>query len=124
LSRADRSGLDALIGGLDSGRMSVAVENARQEWEESHRRLEAEAADPDRYERLLAHVETVSAELRRRVGETFTLAELADAYARADEWARDAVAESDPGPGWPRTLALVEGAAFHLYARGAVDYAP
>jgi hypothetical protein len=27
-------------------------------------------------------------------------------------------------PDWTRTLALVEAAAFHLYARGAVDYAP
>jgi hypothetical protein len=41
----------------------------------------------------------------------------------ADSWARDVLSEQGT-PGWPRTLALVEGAAFHLYARGAVDYAP
>ncbi len=104
--------------------MSVAVENARQEWEESHRRLQDEARDPLRYDRLLQQVEIVSAELRRRIGQTFTLDELARVYADADRWAREAVAASEPPPWWPRTLALVEGAAFHLYARGASDYAP
>jgi len=27
-------------------------------------------------------------------------------------------------PGWPRTLALVQDAAFHTYQRGASDYKP
>ena len=66
-------------------------------------------------------LDTVTTELRRRVGGTFTIRELADEYVRADGWAREALAEQAT-PGWPRTLALVEGAAFHLYARGAVDY--
>jgi hypothetical protein len=66
----------------------------------------------------------VTAELRRRIGETFELEELAAVYADAEGWSRVAVAETEPPPGWPRTLALVEGAAFHLYSRGAVDYAP
>ena len=104
--------------------MSIEVENARQEWEESLRRLEQEGSDRERYERLLEQVEVVTAELRRRVGQTFTLADLAAEYARADAWSREAVEESHPPPGWPRTLALVEGAAFHLYSRGAVDYEP
>ena len=77
-----------------------------------------------RYERLLEQVEAVSAELRRRIGETFTLAELADAYTTADSWSREAVAGLRPPPGWPRTLAVVEGAAFHRFARGALDYVP
>jgi hypothetical protein len=38
-------------------------------------------------------------------------------------WVRDALAELGLA-GWARTLSLVEGAAFHLYSRGAVDYAP
>ena len=100
------------------------TDSARREWEESHRRLEAMAGDRLRYVALLDQVEAVTAELRRRVGQTFTLDELADAYAQADRWSREAVAETDPPPGWPRTLALVEGAAFHVYARGAVDYEP
>jgi hypothetical protein len=104
--------------------VSAAVEVARREWEESHRLLEAEARDRGRYERLLDQVEVVSAELRRRIGQTFTLAELADEYARVDRWSRNAVASIGPPPDWPRTLALVEGAAFHRYALGALDYVP
>jgi hypothetical protein len=104
--------------------VSVAVEQARREWEEGYRRLEAHADDPALYRRLLAQVDAVTAELRRRVGQTFTLAELADAYAGAERWAREAVAERAPAPGWPATLTLVEDAAFHVYQRGALDYRP
>ena len=109
---------------LASGFVAASVENARNEWEDSHRRLGEEARDRDRYERLLEQVEAVSDELRRRIGPTYTLSELADLYASAERWSRDAVAATRPPPGWPGTLALVEGAAFHLYARGAIDYAP
>ncbi len=104
--------------------MSSAVETSRQAWEEGHRRLEAEARDPARYNALLRHVEVVTEELRKRIGEKFTLAELAEVYATADSWSRDAVAEHAATPGWARTLALVEDSAFHLYARGASDYRP
>lgn len=87
-------------------------------------RLLEVASDRDAEERLLAQVEVVTEELRRRVGGTFTLAELASAYAGADSWSRAVVSERVPAPGWPRTLSLVEAAAFHRYARGAVDYEP
>ncbi len=97
----------------------------RQEWEESHRRLEAAARDRAHYNRLLDQVAAVTAELRKRVGETFTLEQLVVAYERAERWSRDAVEEAaEPSADWPRTAALVEGAAFHLYSRGAQDYVP
>ena len=98
------------------------VESARREWEEGHRRLLGEA-DATTRDRLLAQVDVVAAELRRRVGGVYTLRELAAAYARSDEWSRSVVSEQ-AAPGWPRTLSLVEAAAFHLYARGAQDYQP
>ena len=63
-------------------------------------------------------------QLRRRVGQWFTLAELAEAYSGAEVWSRDAVADRAPFPGWVQTLSIVEGAAFHLYSRGAIDYRP
>ncbi|MGH3102694.1 MAG: hypothetical protein ACRDN6_01175, partial [Gaiellaceae bacterium] len=63
-----------------------SVESARWDWEESHRRLAREAPHREHHERLLEQVEAVTAELRRRVGQTFTLAELADAYADAERW--------------------------------------
>jgi len=94
----------------------------RQEWEDAHRRLEAERSDRARYVRLVEQIEIVTDELRRRVGQTYTLDELAAAYRDAERWAREAVAEHAPSPGWPRDLALVLAAAFHAYQRGAVDY--
>ncbi len=102
----------------------VEVESARREWEEGHRRLLEQARDASTSDRLLAQVDAVAAELRRRVGSVFTLRELTAAYARSDEWSRAIVSEQAPTLDWPRTLSLVEAAAFHLYARGAQDYQP
>ena len=104
--------------------MSASVELARQHWAEGHRRLQAQAGRPDLYRRLLGEVETVTDELRRRVGGTFTLAELAEAYRGAERWAQEAVAERPAGPGWARRVTTAADAAFHLYARGARDYRP
>lgn len=103
--------------------MSHDLTSARLEWEDAYRGLVEAARDPARGDGLRAQLEVVTGELRRRLGGVFTLRELADEYAAADEWARDALAELGVA-GWPRTLTLVEGAAFHLYSRGAADYAP
>jgi hypothetical protein len=103
--------------------VAAVLEHARQEWQEGHRRLQAMAADAGLYRRLLGQVEALTNELRRRVGQTFTLAELADAYASADVWAWEVLAQ-ESRPGDLAHLAIVEDAAFHFYSRGAVDYAP
>jgi hypothetical protein len=103
--------------------VAIALETVRLEWEEAHRRIDAER-DPTLRERVYAQVEVVTAELRKRVGQTFSLDDLADAYQGADRWALDALEERAPFPGWPRTAALATEAAFHLYQRGAVDYSP
>jgi hypothetical protein len=102
---------------------TFAVETARQEWEEGHRRFHEEARDPRRRFRLLDRLEELTAELRRRLGTTFTLAELVEAYPGVEDWARQA-SEVFDGPGWPRDLTLVADEAFHLYSRGATDYRP
>jgi hypothetical protein len=102
----------------------ISVESVRQEWEQGNRRLEAFAHDRARYVGLLEQVDALTDELRRRVGQTFTLAELAEAYAGAERWSRDVIAERAPAPGWPATLSVVEDAAFHRYQRGAIDYEP
>jgi hypothetical protein len=103
--------------------VSVDLASARLEWEHAYRDLGEAARDPALADRTRRQVEAVTAELRRRVGGTFTIGELVEEYGVADVWARDVLAEQGI-PGWPRTLTLVEGAAFHLYARGAVDYLP
>ena len=102
----------------------MSVQIARVEWERAYAQLEAQKNDPRRYRRLLDAIEAVTAELRTRVGQTFTLQELLEAYATVERWGRDAVEERAPYDGWPRDLALVEDAAFHVYARGALDFEP
>jgi hypothetical protein len=99
---------------------AVAVENARLQWDDGYRRLREHASDRPLYQGLVAQVEVLLDELNRRVGQTFTLAELAAAYHHADRWLLEVL---PPGPSATH-VGLVADAAFHLYARGAVDYAP
>src|SRR5438270_897711 len=80
-------------------------------------RLQQDLTEAPRAEPMLAELDAVTAELRRRVGQSFTLAELADAYATSEPWAREAVAETEPARGWPRRLSTITDAAFHLYSR-------
>ena len=101
-----------------------SVASARREWEDGSRRFFDEARDPARADVLHQQLEAVTVELRRRVGGTFTLAELADAYAGAERWVLQAVEERAPSRGWSRTAALAADAAFHAYSRGAQDYEP
>ena len=105
--------------------LTVEIEVARQQWYDGRRRVdEARRADRRRHDQLVAQVDVVLAALRGRVGQIFTLAELADAYAGADVWVRELLDESDPD-GEPVTEAgTVADAAFHHYARGASDYRP
>jgi len=100
------------------------VEVARQEWKEGSRRLEAARDDGPRYRRLLELLELVLDELRKRIGQTYTVGDLASAYGDADRWARELLEERASEPGWPPDLAVVLAAAFDAYQRGAIDYEP
>jgi hypothetical protein len=104
--------------------MTIVLDVVRREWEQGYRRLEAASRDPLAGDRLQRQLEVVTDELRKRIGQTFTLEQLAAAYDHADDWARDVISEHAATPGWPRTLSMVEDAAFYLYQRGAVDYKP
>ena len=103
--------------------MAIA-ELARQEWADGYRRLESEREEPARYRVLLAQVDAIADELRRRVGSVFTLAELADEYSGADRWVAEALAALPVEVRYPAGVSVATDAAFHLYARGAQDYAP
>jgi len=97
---------------------------ARQEWEEGSRWLEAAREDPGRYRRLLGFLDLVLDELRKRVGQTYTLGELVSAYGASERWAREVLEERAEGHGWARDLTTVLAAAFDAYQRGAIDYEP
>jgi hypothetical protein len=62
--------------------------------------------------------------LRQRVGQVFTLEDLAAAYDGADEWARALLDEADPDSAPTLEPGTVADAAFYSYARGATDYRP
>ena len=100
------------------------VELARQQWQDGNRRVEDARGDRARYRRLTGQVDVVVAGLRKRVGQVFTLAELADAYDGADDWARELLDDADPEAPPPVEPGTVADAAFHVYARGAADYRP
>jgi hypothetical protein len=109
----------------DTGaRVALLLDVVRSEWEDGYRRFQDLSRDRLVADRLGLQLEVVTDELRKRIGQTFTLDQLAAAYQNADDWARAAVSERAATPGWPRTLAIVLDAAFHLYQRGAVDYMP
>jgi hypothetical protein len=102
----------------------VDVELARQQWQDGNRRVEGARGDVQRYRRLVGGIELVVDALRQRVGQTFTLEELAGAYDGADDWVRELLEEADPASSPPHEPGTVADAAFHAYARGAVDYRP
>jgi hypothetical protein len=102
----------------------MSVDLARQHWEEGNRRIERESADRTLHARLLGQIEIVLEELRRRVGGSYTLSELAREYQEAERWAHHAISETAPPPGWARWVSAATDAAFHRYARGAQNYRP
>jgi hypothetical protein len=97
--------------------VGYAVENALFQWEEGERRL-GEAEDLARAD-LEEAVATVEDELRRRLGSSFTIGELADLYGAGIDWATELARARRAGT----DAASVADAAFARYARQATNYA-
>ena len=96
--------------------MAYELENALYQWEEGERRL---LAAPDRERAALdSAAELVLDELRRRLGSTFYVHELADFYAAGTDWATGLAARASPSS----DAAYIVDAAFKRYAREAADY--
>ena len=104
--------------------MEPDLELARQQWPDGNRRLEDARGDRRRYRQLAEGTDRVVDALRRRVGQSFTLEELAAAYDGADEWVLELLEDADPEGAVPFEPGTVADAAFHAYARGAVNYRP
>lgn len=100
--------------------MAYSVDNALFEWESGYRAYR-EIEDPR--ERRLADrvVDAIRDELRRRIGPTFTAAELADLYGQGTDWAQQVA--FDVAPSIEREAQALTDAAFWLYLRGATDFA-
>jgi hypothetical protein len=103
-----------------------SIAAARHQWDEGKRRLADEGEETARAKHLDLLVDAVVDELQRRVGQTFTLRQLAEAYGGAEDWVREVIARSAPprARAGIRDTALVQDAAFAHYAQGASDYSP
>lgn len=100
--------------------MAYPIENALFQWEEGRRSLQA-IEDP-RQRRLADRVvDALREELRRRIGPTFTAAELADLYGEGTDWAQQVAL--DVAPSLDGDAQALADAAFWLYLRGATDFA-
>ncbi|HVO53875.1 MAG TPA: hypothetical protein VMT37_05620 [Solirubrobacterales bacterium] len=100
--------------------MSYPLENALFQWEDGYRAVQA--IDDPRRRRLADRViGVVRDELRRRIGPTFTAAELADLYGADTDWCQQVAL--DVAPGIAEDAQTLADAAFWLYLRGATDFA-
>jgi hypothetical protein len=92
--------------------VAYAIENALFQWEDGARRLR----DASEYERPTL---VVLDELRRRLGSSFNVAELAALYGDDADWAWELAERSGGGSDAP----WIVDAAFYRYAREASDFA-
>jgi len=97
--------------------VAYAIENALFQWEEGEARIRdasgAEGRELDRASRLVVEA------LRRRLGGTFTLGELAERYGEGTDWVRDEVQRRFQDV----PIGAAVDAGFLRYARSASDYA-
>ena len=97
--------------------MPYAVENALFQLEEGERRLR-EARDVE-HAQLRTAADAVFEEVRRRLGGSFTLGELANLYGEGTDWANDIAERRFAGT----DTSWVVDAAFGRYAREAANFA-
>jgi hypothetical protein len=97
--------------------MPYSLENALYQWREAERRL-ADTPEPARAD-LERAAEVVVDELRKRLGSSFVLDELADLYGEGPDWATELADRRGAGT----DAAMVADAAFARYAREASNFA-
>jgi hypothetical protein len=100
--------------------MPYPLANALYQWEEGAR--EVAAIDDPRRRRLADRViGAIRVELRRRIGPSFTAAQLADLYGQGTDWAQQIAI--DVAPPAADDAQMLADATFWAYLRGAGDYA-
>jgi hypothetical protein len=100
--------------------MAYPLDNALFQWESGKRRLDE---IEDARERRMADcvVAAIRDELRRRIGPTFSAAQLADLYSEGTDWCQQVAI--DVAPAIEEDAQSLGDAAFWLYLRGATDFA-
>lgn len=94
---------------------------AMQQWQEGERRVRDAA--PDERIALDRVIDTLVAELRRRLGGPFQIDELVDLYGQGTGWCTDIAYGVAPGAPWAWDARTTADAAFGRYVREATDYA-
>lgn len=98
----------------------MGFDTAIQHWRQGERFV---ADAPREHLRAVQRVEDeLVAELRRRLGGTFTVDELVGLYEAGTSWCLDLAARVAPGAPWVWD-GRVADAAFARYVRSAADYA-
>jgi hypothetical protein len=97
--------------------MAYSLDNALFQWREGERRV-ADTPEPARADLERAAAGVVE-ELRKRLGSSFVLDELADMYGEGTDWATDLAIRH----GASTDAAVVVDAAYARYAREASNYA-
>jgi hypothetical protein len=100
--------------------VAYPLENALFQWEEGRRVLQA-IEDPRQRRQADRVVDAIREELRRRIGPTFSAAELADLYGQGTDWTQQV--SIDVAPSIETEAQALADAAFWLYLRGATDFA-
>jgi hypothetical protein len=99
----------------------TSFEVAFEQWREGERRMAG--APPEQRPALEAAVEEIEAELRRRLGGTFTTDELTDLYQLGTDWCTELAARVAPEAPWAWDARTVADTAFLRYLRDARDFA-
>jgi hypothetical protein len=97
--------------------MAYAVENALYQWREGERRISS-APEPAQAD-LESAADVVVEALRRRLGSSFVVDELASLYGHDTDWALEIARRNRAGT----DAASVVDAAFFRYVREAKDFA-
>lgn len=103
--------------------VDAGIENALFQWEEGNARLASFRGDASAQRLLRRAVNDVHAELRRRIGSAFSVAELVAFYREGTDWCLDIVFALQDEDGRHPDPTVATDAAFYLYMRGASDFA-
>lgn len=101
--------------------MVTGFETALEQWREGERRMAG--APPQQRRTLERVVAAVEAELRRRLGGTFTTDELTELYEHGTDWCTGLAATVAPDAPWAWDARTIADAAFLRYLRDARDFA-
>jgi hypothetical protein len=99
------------------------IDNAIFQWEEGYRRLQDARSDPRSYRVLGRVVVAVEDELRKRLGSSFSIEELAGVYRQDIDWDVELSMRRVPPDSASWDSSTVVDAAFYLYMREASDFA-